>query len=48
MPHKYHNRVEAGRLLAERLVPYRNLPEVVVAAIPGGGVPVTRESMTIR
>lgn len=43
MPHKYHNRAEAGRLLAERLVPYRNLPEVVVAAIPGGGVPVARE-----
>src|SRR5690242_6744081 len=34
------DRVEAGRLLAEKLVAYAEHPDVVVLALPRGGVPV--------
>jgi putative phosphoribosyl transferase len=36
----YHNRTEAGRRLAAQLIAYANRPEVVVLALPRGGVPV--------
>lgn len=39
----FHDRHEAGRLLAARLVEYANRPDVVVLAIPRGGVPVAFE-----
>jgi putative phosphoribosyl transferase len=39
----YADRVEAGRFLAERLEEYRNLPNVIVLALPRGGVPVAAE-----
>jgi len=43
---RFRNRKEAGRFLAERLVAYANCPEVVVLALPRGGVPVAFEIAT--
>src|SRR5262245_52098946 len=37
---RYQDRTEAGRLLAERLAKYKNRPDVVILALPSGGVPV--------
>jgi putative phosphoribosyl transferase len=39
----FHDRFEAGRLLAARLCAYRNLPDVVVLGLPRGGLPVAWE-----
>jgi putative phosphoribosyl transferase len=39
----FGDRVEAGRLLAERLKEYRGRKDVVVLALPRGGVPVGYE-----
>ena len=36
----FRDRTEAGRLLAGKLKPYANRPDVVVLALPRGGVPV--------
>jgi predicted phosphoribosyltransferase len=36
----YRNRAEAGRKLAEYLLRYKDLPNVLVLALPRGGVPV--------
>src|SRR6266567_7187 len=36
----FHDRTEAGRLLAEKLRHYANNPNAVVLALPRGGVPV--------
>ena len=36
----YRDRSEAGRLLAARLAQYGNRPDVLVLALPRGGVPV--------
>lgn len=36
----FNNRDEAGGLLAERLLDYQNQEDVVVVAVPRGGVPV--------
>ena len=47
MPHVYsqpfRDRVEAGELLAAKLAGYRNRDDVVVLALPRGGVPVARQ-----
>ncbi|MBF2006217.1 MAG: phosphoribosyltransferase [Chlorogloeopsis fritschii C42_A2020_084] len=40
---KFHDRAEAGKLLARRLAAYANRPEVLVVALPRGGVPVAFE-----
>ncbi len=40
---QYRNRTEAGRLLAERLSAYAGRPDVLVLALPRGGVPVAYE-----
>jgi predicted phosphoribosyltransferase len=37
---RFRDRHEAGRLLAERLHAYANRPDVLVLALPRGGVPV--------
>jgi putative phosphoribosyl transferase len=37
---QFANRIEAGRLLAKKLNAYANRPDVVVLALPRGGVPV--------
>jgi len=37
---RFRNRVEAGRLLAKRLMAYQNHPNALVLALPRGGVPV--------
>jgi putative phosphoribosyl transferase len=37
---RFRDRVDAGRALAERLQPYRGRDDVVVLALPRGGVPV--------
>src|SRR6201988_3825154 len=42
-PERFRNRNEAGRLLANRLVAYANRPDVLVLALPRGGVPVAYE-----
>src|SRR6266550_3560093 len=39
----FSNRVEAGRLLAEKLEKYAGREDVVVLALPRGGVPVAYE-----
>jgi predicted phosphoribosyltransferase len=39
----FRDRREAGRLLAQRLAAYANRPDVVVLALPRGGVPVAYE-----
>jgi predicted phosphoribosyltransferase len=36
----YQDRVEAGQQLAEKLMTYANRADVVVLALPRGGVPV--------
>jgi putative phosphoribosyl transferase len=42
-PPYFRDRSEAGRLLAEKLSTYRNDPNVIVLALPRGGVPVGYE-----
>jgi putative phosphoribosyl transferase len=39
----FRDRTEAGRLLAEKLESYANRPDVLVLALPRGGVPVAYE-----
>lgn len=39
----FHDRTEAGRQLAQRLAAYANRPDVIVLALPRGGVPVAFE-----
>jgi putative phosphoribosyl transferase len=43
MKMRFRNRYEAGALLAEKLTAYANNPEVIVLALPRGGVPVGAE-----
>lgn len=43
MNSRFHDRIEAGRLLATRLMEYANRPDVLVLALPRGGVPVGYE-----
>jgi predicted phosphoribosyltransferase len=43
MPSRFRDRTEAGRLLARKLAAYANRPDVVVLALPRGGVPVAYE-----
>jgi hypothetical protein len=38
----FHDRREAGRLLAAKLADYANRPDVIVLALPRGGVPVAK------
>jgi hypothetical protein len=39
----FRDRREAGRLLAEKLAVFANRPDVIVLALPRGGVPVAYE-----
>src|SRR5947209_11357417 len=39
----FRDRSEAGRVLAAKLAAYRNRPDVLVLALPRGGVPVAFE-----
>ena len=41
--HRYLNRSEAGKVLAEKLNEYKNRTDVIVLALPRGGVPVAFE-----
>lgn len=43
MRERFRNRVEAGRTLAEKLKEYADREDVVVLALPRGGVPVAAE-----
>jgi predicted phosphoribosyltransferase len=43
MAQRFHDRTEAGRLLAKKLVAYANRGDVLVLALPRGGVPVAFE-----
>ncbi len=43
MPFRFRDRAEAGQALAEKLRKYGGLPDVVVLALPRGGVPVAYE-----
>src|SRR3954447_21899336 len=36
----FHDRTDAGRQLADRLLHYQGRPDVIVLALPRGGVPV--------
>ncbi|MEX2284263.1 MAG: phosphoribosyltransferase [Gemmatimonadota bacterium] len=40
---RFHDRHEAGRRLADKLSKYANRPDVLVLALPRGGVPVAYE-----
>jgi erythromycin esterase-like protein/predicted phosphoribosyltransferase len=40
---RFHDRREAGRLLAAKLASYADRPDVIVLALPRGGVPVAYE-----
>src|SRR4030081_3162888 len=42
-PALFRDRREAGRRLAERLAAYANRPDVLMLALPRGGVPVAYE-----
>src|SRR6202035_1930556 len=42
-PGLFRDRREAGRLLAKKLAAYANRPDVLVLALPRGGVPVAYE-----
>ena len=42
-PEPFRDRREAGRLLAAKLAPYTDRPDVLVLALPRGGVPVGYE-----
>ena len=42
-PQRFRNRADAGRQLAEKLAVYANRPDVLVLALPRGGVPVGSE-----
>lgn len=42
-PRLYRDRTEAGRVLARRLAAYADRPDVIVLALPRGGVPVAYE-----
>ena len=39
----FRDRAQAGQLLSKKLKAYANRPEVIVLALPRGGVPVARE-----
>src|SRR5579884_2130636 len=39
----FHDRAEAGQVLARELASYANRPDVMVLALPRGGVPVGYE-----
>src|SRR5512142_2785917 len=43
MPTAFRDRTEAGQLLAEQLSAYAGRPDVLVLALPRGGVPVASE-----
>jgi predicted phosphoribosyltransferase len=43
MASRFRNRREAGRLLAAKLAKYANHPDMLVLALPRGGVPVAYE-----
>ena len=43
MKRQFFNRTEAGRFLAEKLTTYANRRDVLVLALPRGGVPVAAE-----
>jgi predicted phosphoribosyltransferase len=43
MGRRFRDRTEAGRMLAEKLAAYANRPDVLVLALPRGGVPVAYE-----
>src|SRR5262245_28559914 len=43
MAARFHDRVDAGRQLTARLMNYANRPDVLVLALPRGGVPVAFE-----
>ncbi len=40
---RFTNRTQAGQLLAERLAAFQNKPDVIILALPRGGVPVAYE-----
>ena len=42
-PQRFRNRTDAGRQLAEKLAAYADRPDVLVLALPRGGVPVGYE-----
>ena len=42
-PHYFRDRREAGQMLAKKLSRYANRPDVIVLALPRGGVPVAYE-----
>jgi len=42
-PQRFRNRTEAGRRLAEKLAAYAGRPDILVLALPRGGVPVGYE-----
>src|SRR3981081_2689379 len=43
-PGLFRDRREAGRLLAEKLAAYANQPDLLVLALPRGGVPVASDA----
>jgi len=44
---RFRNRADAGRLLADKLAAYAGRPDVLVLALPRGGVPVAFEAARV-
>src|SRR4051794_23461350 len=42
-PERFRNRTDAGRQLGEKLAAYADRPDILVLALPRGGVPVAFE-----
>src|SRR5215207_10836126 len=48
MPARLRDRIEAGQQLARELAEYANRPDVLVLALPRGGVPVAVEALRLE
>ena len=48
MSKRFSNRIQAGKMLAQHLQAYTNVKDVLVLALPRGGVPVAFEVAKLK